>query len=426
MKAFVPLKVSALFIAALAVILLSFNTIQAQTSMLSSGLSFTNPVLVSGTDLQVGAVYRFSNVDLVTDATVRIDSLVNGATLQTLDDNGNGSGYKDAFQPSIKSGNAGMSYAVFTFQFYLTGTNVPTIISTLNATALDVDGSGSLYEFAKIKVGQGGLATYMSTTTSISISQPVPGEFFGIDMMGVDKAGIDTSAYENMFTATNTSISSFSINYGISQTSNGNATRKFSLYMKGFAIPNPATLPLELLSFGAMMKKNNVELNWVTLWEKNLSHFEIEKSLDGKEFKETGIVFGVGNSDFKTNYSYTDIINAETTGIIYYRLKLMDNDGKYGYSDIRVIRIGKQNESLNVSTYPNPVVNDVRITVPANWQGKEVSYQIYNMGGSMVKTVRNSNASQTEIINMNDLSRGFYVVKVQQGSEVAQQKIIKN
>jgi len=189
--------------------------------------------------------------------------------------------------------------------------------------------------------------------------------------------------------------------------------------------PDVEIMPLELLSFDAALNKSKVDLRWTTLWERNLSHFVIERSVDSKEYKQVGLVFGVGNSDFKTNYSFSDDISELPNGIIYYRLKLMDADGKHGYSEIKVIRLGN-NDVVNVLTYPNPVVNDLRVTVPSDWQGKQVNYELYDASGKIINMVARSRASQTEVISMNGVAPGLYIVKVDNGTVSSQQKIIKN
>jgi hypothetical protein len=77
-------------------------------------------------------------------------------------------------------------------------------------------------------------------------------------------------------------------------------------------------------------------------------------------------------------------------------------------------------------TYPNPVVNDVRITLPNAWQGKPVMLQLYNSTGVIAKTIQLGSASQTELMQLNGLSKGMYVVKAICGEESAQQRIVKN
>src|SRR5262245_53205594 len=79
----------------------------------SQALIFKDPTKKSGTDLKKGAVYTFKDVTTGVNAEVTIKDLVNGATVTKIDDNGGGVGYLNAFQPEIKTGSKGESYAVF-------------------------------------------------------------------------------------------------------------------------------------------------------------------------------------------------------------------------------------------------------------------------------------------------------------------------
>lgn len=432
MKTIVPSRMLSFIVAVSATIFTTTSsmcqTVSTANEMLTNGLNFENYTVQSGNPGEVGTIYHFPDVYTDIDATITIDSLVNGAKVGNIDDNSNGLGYKGAFQPYIHSGGViGYSYVVFSFRFYKKGTTEPAPLDIVNASALDIDGNTNLKEFCEVRMGSGSTATYMSSTSDLSVLQMLTGQFKGENILGIERSGIDTSAYSNMFTTTNTAITGFSVAYGTNTLVPTSGARQFSLYMKGFNYPDAATLPLELLSFGAMLKKTTVELNWITLWEKNLSHFEIERSLDGRTFQQAGLVFGVGNTDFKSSYSFKNNISELTAPIIYYRLKLVDQDGSYGYSDIRAIRISNsKNEVMTVMAYPNPVVNEVKITIPDSWQGTEVKYDLFNANGRVVKSIRSAKASQTEMINMSDLGRGFYVMKASNGTEVAQQKIIKN
>lgn len=418
------------FIVAAAVTMFTTTNIwgQMNTALLTNGLNFENYSVKTGNPGEVGTEYLFTEVFTGVDAIITIDSLVNGAQVNNIDDNSNGVGYKGAFQPSVRSGGViGNSYVVFSVRFYEAGTSTPIKLDNVSGSALDIDGNNSLKEFVEMRMGNGGTAAFMSEASDLSVVQPIAGQFRGQNVAGIERSGIDTSSYANMFSASNAGISGFAVAFGTFTSNASSGNRQFSLYMKGFTYPNQATLPLELLSFGANLKKSNVELGWITLWERNLSHFEIERSIDGKTFQQAGLVFGVGNSDFKTNYSFKENISELGVSIIYYRLKLVDKDGSFGYSDIRVIRIAtNKSNALTVVAYPNPVVNDVKITIPDAWQGSEVTYQLFNANGLLVKNLRSNSASQTEVINMTDLGKGFYVLKASKGSEVAQQKIIKN
>lgn len=409
------------------------NQVEAQ-SVLTNGLSFTNPQLITAnsTDKKAGAVYLFANVATGVDATLRIDSLVNGATINKIDDNNNGTGYKAAFQPEIKSGNIGMSYAVFSFKFFKSGTNpvasVPVTLQSIDVTPIDIDGNASLHEFAKINIGAGGVAKFMSTTAALSITKITNGVFMGLEILSGERDGIDTSSFANMFTASNSYVSSFTVNYGMITTTTSSATRQFSLYMKGFAIPNQVTLPVELVSFSANFNSSKVDLKWATAMEKNVSHFVIEKSTDGVTYNDLSVVFAFGNSDQLRNYNFTDKnINPAQPGVIYYRLRSVDIDEKSTLSEVRVIRIAKSNEkAITVLAYPNPVSNELRITIPNSWQGKKVSYELFDHNGRNIIKSAPGNSSQTETLNVSSLAPGMYVVKVSCGNETSSQKIVKN
>ena len=94
----------------------------------------------------------------------------------------------------------------------------------------------------------------------------------------------------------------------------------------------------------AVLNNNKVDLKWVTAAEINLSHFIIEKSIDGKNFSDAGVVFAYGNATDKTTYSFTDKLNAEQPAVIYYIIRSVDVDGKSQYSETRTIRGGMQTE----------------------------------------------------------------------------------
>jgi trimeric autotransporter adhesin len=186
-------------------------------------------------------------------------------------------------------------------------------------------------------------------------------------------------------------------------------------------------LPLTLVSFTAQLNTDNiVDLKWETVTEINVSHFEIEKSTDGISFSKAGIVSAKGNTEDITRYSMKDMVNGNQSSLFYYRLRSVDKDGKSELSKIRIIRINKQSEkNITILTYPNPVSNEVRITIPPTWQNKKVVYEIFNASGQTIKRVETSSSSQTETMNVSSLSPGFYLVRVKFNGQIAQQKIVK-
>lgn len=191
-------------------------------------------------------------------------------------------------------------------------------------------------------------------------------------------------------------------------------------------VPSSTLLPLKILSFNAMLIDNKVDLKWVTSSEVNVSHFIIEKSFDSKTYFSAGIVFAKNNVSEENTYDYADNIAATNAKVIYYRLRTLDNDGTEKISAVRIIKLSKQDEAgLVITTYPNPVANELRITMPAEWQSKQAKIEIFNASGNSVKVLNTARVSQTETISVSSLSPGFYFIRATCNGTTAQQKIIK-
>jgi hypothetical protein len=205
----------------------------------------------------------------------------------------------------------------------------------------------------------------------------------------------------------------------------------FAVFAGEPSAPNNASnnaefsLPLVLKTFNVVMNNKKAQLSWVTGHEKDLSHFVIERSTNGIDYTETSIVFALGNLTAVQNYNFSDPLNASAKGVIYYRLKLIDSRKRFQYSPVRLIRLSDASGEMKVQAYPNPVVNELRITVPSSWQNKQVSYEIYNLNGSLLKRITTLNASQTETLNMKELGTGTYVVKAYTQTESASERIVK-
>lgn len=212
------------------------------------------------------------------------------------------------------------------------------------------------------------------------------------------------------------------INPGGSTAANSSFANNYNL---DFGFMNDP-LPLTLLSFTAQLSATNVvNLKWETVTEINVSHFEIEKSTDGINFVNAGIVSAKGNTEDITRYGMNDLINSNKSALYYYRLRSVDIDGKNELSATRIIRISGQQENFSIITYPNPVSNEVRITLPTLWQNKKIVYEIFNASGKIVKRTETANSSQTEVMNVSILAPGFYIVRATYNGQTAQQKIIK-
>ncbi|MDZ7764326.1 MAG: hypothetical protein U5K00_07845 [Melioribacteraceae bacterium] len=156
-----------------------------------------------------------------------------------------------------------------------------------------------------------------------------------------------------------------------------------------------AALPVELSSFDAELVENSVKLNWETATEVNNYGFYIQRQTnkvdDKKEWQNIGFVEGHGTTNSPKKYSFIDA-NLPDTSEVTYRLKQIDNDGKYGYSkkltvDISTITSADdllpQEYSLS-QNYPNPF-NPVTIIKFGLPQKGSVDLRIYNVLGQEVQ-----------------------------------------
>lgn len=118
-------------------------------------------------------------------------------------------------------------------------------------------------------------------------------------------------------------------------------------------------LPVTLIEFTARAENNVPLLTWATTFEINSDRFEIEQSLNARDWNKIGIVASNGESTVLRRYTYTDNSPVITEGEIFYRLKIVDNDGSFTYSRIRSVTFDRN--GIDMSVYPNPSTDKVNI-----------------------------------------------------------------
>lgn len=439
MKTFLPVPQSFKHTLLVGVTLLTSFIALAQSGMSAPELIFRNPVLESGTAGANNAVYRFSDVTTNVDGLVTISGRSSNQVRIANIDMTN-TGYDNAFQPQISYNNGDAPrnttwWMDFDIRFVIKGTNTAVAVSKFDVTALDVDGDGrSLREH----VGFYNASSYIVENNSLLSIKNILATILGLLSSGrefegptTNFANIDVHATGVMTTLKYDNKSSFRMRAGASTGSSSSsvADRMYSFWFRGFDYNAPvqSTLPVKLASFTANLNNNKVDLKWATSMEKNVSHFEVERSLDGSEYNSIGVVFAYGNSDEKREYTFTDNnVNTQKQGVVYYRLRSVDIDTKSEISQVRLIHIGKMgNGTLTAITYPNPAVNNISVTVPAAWQGKTIRYEVINQSGQLMLSRQAGAASQTETFDISRLATGYYIIRVNCEGESAQQKIIK-
>lgn len=186
-------------------------------------------------------------------------------------------------------------------------------------------------------------------------------------------------------------------------------------------------LPLHQLDLKANLQGNNVSLKWIAENEMNTNEFVIERSADGNNYDEIGNTAPTGPVNTPTQYNFSDDIQSiNSSSIIYYRIKASDHEGRFAYSNIATVRLGK---TAGVQVWPNPFGDFVNITYNASANTK-VDVSLVNTLG---KVVKQSNYSVTRGFNqiavggLETLSSGIYFIRITDKStnEVYIQKISK-
>jgi len=132
---------------------------------------------------------------------------------------------------------------------------------------------------------------------------------------------------------------------------------------KMFSMSMVAFLPIELAEFTVKSNDNKtVQLAWTSLTENNSSHYEIERKADNEDFAYVGTVAAAGESLEEINYTYEDDISKVSGNYAYYRLKMVDKDGSYEYSDVRSLRLEVRDSRIIIA--PNPAGDNVELSMP--------------------------------------------------------------
>jgi hypothetical protein len=183
-------------------------------------------------------------------------------------------------------------------------------------------------------------------------------------------------------------------------------------------------LPVELTSFKATIKKDKVLLEWLTMTEVDNYGFDIERSVNNSEWEKIGFVKGSGNSNSQKSYSFVD--DQLTGGTEFrYRLKQIDTDGSFDYSEILKVEYLPQIFKL-YQNYPNPFnpTTKIRYSVP---RSSNVTIKVYDILGNEIATLVNGEqeAGTYEVeFDAAILPSGIYFYKLQAGLFVETKKMI--
>ncbi len=200
----------------------------------------------------------------------------------------------------------------------------------------------------------------------------------------------------------------------LTQIQNNPTTFCASLSKNSILVNVTGTFPVQFTALRARKNGEKVNLDWGTVTEQNSSHFIVQRSANGTEFNaEIGRVAAAGNSTTLLNYRLDDI--APLKGWNYYRIKQVDLDGKFIYSNIAAVNFAKDNSLMVL--YPNPTKDLLNIEYTSARAGKLELQVIDSKGAVMMKqNMAVTAGTNLETINVSMLSQGMYILRYQDAS----------
>ena len=405
--------------------LISFFASLSIPALAQPDYNFQNGLLISGTNKQIGAVYKFANVRTGVDATVTIADISSGITVVDID---GGSGYSEALQPTLRANTNTSGYLEMYFELFVAGTSTPYTAANLPVTCIDVDGMSNndgagkpIYEFDEINLG-GGLVDFDGTAGELIISQS--GNWFrGKNIAGIDYPGRDTSAKQVMFSVYNANVSTFTIRVGVDNQSSNVSDRLRSVYFKRFFYNNfPLVLP-SLINFEGNRNRNGIAFKWDFSATEGLDHCVLERAAGAGTYSAVADFIYTGENAFEKHTTYTD--NSVSKGDYNYRLKMTGKNGEIKYSSVLAFKTGAENDSQELNVYPSVITSSFTARFNAD-RSEPAQLQIVDYSGRSVYSKPVVLVQGQNNISVNDFTaaRGNFVIVVRKGGKIYSQKVI--
>jgi len=187
------------------------------------------------------------------------------------------------------------------------------------------------------------------------------------------------------------------------------------------------TLPVKFLSFTAAKKDNSAILNWQIEDESALTdHYEVERSLTGTGFESAIAIPAKNNGKSANTYTFTDanLSSLHSSGVVYYRVKQIDKDGRAVYTEIK--KVNMDGKALSASIYPNPVKGNATLSINLVNNGP-FTISISDASGKKVQYIQMEGLKglNTKSVDFSALATGSYRVQVQSSTETITLPVVK-
>ncbi len=194
--------------------------------------------------------------------------------------------------------------------------------------------------------------------------------------------------------------------------------------------PSGGPTPVKLTRFSVKLSGVNADLLWVTDFEINSDHYEIERSWDALAFEKVGEIKGKGNSAVKQTYNFADVnIGAlqRKGNIVYYRLRIVDTDGKNSHSQVIALRLNGTMAIGAYTIYPNPFMDDIKIMITGA-QATMADFRIIAINGKeqLKRKIKLENGDNIVVLrDLQQLANGTYILEINTGENKYSSKIVK-
>lgn len=243
----------------------------------------------------------------------------------------------------------------------------------------------------------------------------------GFSTTWIGTAGVGASEQDNArFLCTGPLLTAAQVRASVTNSANWTAN---SVAPPDFTLPSACGsylglvgLPIKLIGFNGNSNSSDISLAWKTIQEHNHSHFELEKSADGRNFSLLGRVTAQGGFSYLPfDYAFRDI--APLKGANFYRLKMVGSDGSIQYSDIVKVIFGAKGKALLVS--PNPAVSEITVTATAT---AFTMVTISNMAGKVV--LQQKMLTNNQKLDISQLPAGQYNITLTGATEKATERLM--
>jgi hypothetical protein len=305
-----------------------------------------------------------------------------------------------------------------TFNFNVAGLNTPTLTQKFNFDG-EVNPTSN-YDLMTVTNPNSGVASINIFLTGSRSSLAAPVGVTWTDVATI-RFNISNPALTSGLTfrnqlPSNTVVYSCTGNFGTFQTFLLTAGTWYSL---------DNLLPVELTSFTSKYLNDKIQLNWVTKTEVNNYGFNVERRINEGEWDRIGFVEGHGNSNSPKEYSYSDKDLFAGGSNFQYRLKQIDTDGSFEYSDVVEVEVIPTKFELS-QNYPNPFnpSTTIQFSLP---QATQIKISLYNMIGEQVATLAEGmyeTGNHKVTFNASNLPSGAYIYRIESSEFVQVRKMI--